>query len=140
MISADLLYVLAKMGHGDYLVIADANFPSDSISSTCIVTSPVRVTGVSTTTLLQHILTLMPLDQYVERPLAVMDRVPRDQERGLNVPTYADAAAVAGLPVQGLDYIERFAFYEKAKKAFAVIQTDDTALYANLIIFKGVVI
>ena len=139
MITADLLYVLAKMGHGDYLIIADANFPSDSVANSCIVSSPIRITGVSTTTLLGYILTLMPLDQYVERPLGVMDRVPSDKERDLHVPTYTNAAVVAGLPVEGLDYIERFEFYAKAKNAFAVVQTDDSSLYANLLVVKGVI-
>lgn len=135
-ITPELLYVLAKMGHGDSLVIADANFPSDSVASHCIVKSPIRVHGV-TSDLLADILTLFPLDQYKEFPVAVMDRVDSDKAKGLVVPAYMLLSEAAGHI--DLEYTERFKFYDDAKKAFAVVQTDDFSLYANCIIFKGVV-
>jgi len=126
------------MGHGDFLVVADANFPSDSTArATRPNEAPIRVSG-STAEVLGDILELMPLDQYMEKPLAVMDRVDSDKARELHVPAYDKLASVAGMSTSSLDYIERFAFYELAKKAFAVIQTDDKTLYANAIVYKGV--
>lgn len=73
------------MGHGDVIVIADANFPSDATASNAIIKTPIRVHG-STADILKDILQLMPLDTYVERPISVMDRVPSDKERDLEVP------------------------------------------------------
>lgn len=130
----ELLYALAKMGHGDYLVIADANFPSDSVADSSVSKVPVRVHG-STANILEDILNLIPLDQYADYPLKVMDRVDSDKEKQLEVPAYAHLAAVAGVE---LEYVERFKFYELAKKSFLVVQTDDTSLYANCIVMKGV--
>lgn len=136
-ITPELLYALAKMGHGDRIVIADANFPSDSIASSTVLGSPIRVFG-STSEILSDILKIMPLDQYEEYPLAVMDRVPSDKERELEVPAYKNLATAAEkIPVE-LKYIERFAFYQAAKSCFAVVQTTDRTLYANCIISKGV--
>lgn len=137
-INADLLYVLAKCGHGDSIVVADANFPSDSIASHCIVKTPIRVSGL-TSEVLHDILQLMPLDQYVDKPIKVMDRVSKDKETNLHVPAYESLSQTAGLAIDELDYIERFQFYEDAKKCFAVIQTDDKNLYANAIVYKGVI-
>ena len=135
-INPELLYVLAKLGHGDAIVISDANFPSDSIASNCIVKQPIRVSG-STSEVLHDILLLFPLDQYLEKPVKVMDRVQSD--KGLLVPAYEALSKAAGFSsIDKLDYIERFQFYEDAKKCYAVIQTDDSSLYANTIIFKGV--
>jgi L-fucose mutarotase len=137
-ISPELLYTLARMGHGDFIVIADANFPSDSIArSTRSNEIPIRISG-STAEVLGDILELLPLDQYMEKPLAVMDRVDSDKAKELHVPAYEKLASAAGVSTSSLDYIERFAFYELAKTAFAVIQTDDKTLYANAIIYKGV--
>lgn len=137
-ITPELLYALSKMGHGDRLVIADANFPSDSIAKECIITQPIRIAGL-TSELLADILKLMPLDQYVEKPVAVMDRVENDKVKGLVVPAYQFLATVSNRSEKDLDYIERFEFYEKAKKAFAIVQTTDRTLYANCIIYKGVI-
>lgn len=140
-IHADLLYVLAKMGHGDAIVIADANFPSDQIASNCTHKVPLRVSG-STAAILQDVLSLMPLDQYSKSKIKVMDRVPEDKKRNLDVPAYAQLLKAAGLEEDSLnndlEYTERFQFYEDAKSAFAVIQTDDRSLYANCIVVKGV--
>lgn len=83
-------------------------------------------------------MTLFPLDQYKAFPVAVMDRVDGDKSNGLVVPAYMLLSEAAGH--KDLEYTERFKFYEDAKKAFAVVQTDDYSLYANCIIFKGVVV
>lgn len=136
-VTPELLYALARMGHGDYVVIADANFPSDSVANSCVISHPIRVHG-QTSSILQDILKLMPLDKYVESPLAVMDRVPSDKVSNLHVPAYENIATAAGVTAGSLNYIDRFLFYEMAKKAFVVVQTDDRSLYANVIVYKGV--
>ncbi|XP_076142528.1 fucose mutarotase isoform X2 [Alosa pseudoharengus] len=116
LLSPELLYALAKMGHGDEL-------------------------GLQIPALLEAILKLFPLDTYVRSPAAVMDLVDSDKELGLETPvwtTYIQMIKQAGS--QGsLETVERFAFYERAKKAFAVVATGETALYGNLIIKKGVI-
>ncbi|KAF4090511.1 hypothetical protein AMELA_G00052160 [Ameiurus melas] len=139
ILTPELLYALAKMGHGDELVLADANFP---VSSVCK-SGPmeIRADGLRIPELLEAILKLFPLDSYVECPAAVMDLVECDKQRGLVVPVwpcYSDLLKQAG-SVGNFDAIERFAFYERAKKAFAVVATGETALYGNLIIKKGVI-
>lgn len=137
-ISPELLYALARMGHGDQLVLADANFPSDSIADRTIWKQVIRVNVGSTSELLRDILTLLPLDAYVTHPVLVMDRVDGDKERNLEVPAYSSLASAAGIGERSLGYIERFQFYEMAKKGFVVVQTNDRTLYANAIISKGV--
>lgn len=126
------------MGHGDRLVIADGNFPSDSVASTNVIKEPIRVNG-STSDILAAILELFPLDPYCDDRIRVMDRVQADKDRNLEVPAYAALAKAAGnTNPDHLTYTERFEFYERAKQAFAVVQSNDRALYANCIIAKGV--
>lgn len=138
-ITPELLYQLAKMGHGDSIVIADANFPSDSIASHCIVKTPLRVSGF-TSGILNDILKLINVDTYSPFGIFVMDRVQGDKDKNLSVPAYHAIAAVTETDVTyGLTYVERFNFYERAKGAFCVVQTDDITLYANVIVHKGVV-
>ena len=133
-IPPELLFALAKMGHGDAIVIADANFPSDTVAQECLIKTPIRVHG-STASILSDILQLLPIDTYATNPVIVMDRVPCDKQRGLHVPAYELLSEVSKV---GLHYMERFDFYDAAKKSFCVIQTDDRALYANVIVYKGV--
>jgi L-fucose mutarotase len=107
-ITAELLYALARMGHGDSIVIADANFPSDSVATCCSLEKrPIRVSG-STAQITADILKLMPLDAYVPHPVNVMDRVDSDKERNLEVPAYKDIALASGLRSDQLAYVERF--------------------------------
>ncbi|XP_041866323.1 fucose mutarotase [Melanotaenia boesemani] len=139
VLSPDLLYVLAKMGHGDELVLADANFPTSSIC-TCG-PKEIRADGLGIPGLLEAILKLLPLDTYVPHPAAVMDLVDSDKQRCLAVPmweTYRHLLNQAGSQTP-LEKVERFAFYERAKKAYAVVATGETALYGNLILKKGVI-
>lgn len=137
-LSPELLFALARMGHGDKLVIADANFPSDSVAKHTVIGEPIRVQGLTTAELLKDILTLLPLDEYEPHPLTVMDRVPSDKQRDLPVPAYAALAQAASLSPDALLYADRWDFYEQAKKAFVVVQTTDRSLYANCIVSKGV--
>lgn len=137
-VSADLLYALARAGHGDKIVIADANFPADMTAASAAINSPIRINAL-TSEILGDILSLLPLDQYMDNPIAVMDRVLSDKEKNLEVHAYSSIAAVAGVEVDRLHYLERFEFYEAARNAFVVIQTNDSTLYANIIIYKGVI-
>jgi L-fucose mutarotase len=136
-INPELLYQLARMGHGDRLCIADSNFPSDSVSKTCVEQKPVRVSG-TTAQVLEDILKLMPLDNLPER-VQVMDRMAVDKARNLAVPAYETLSAAASIAPSELEYVERFEFYERAKKCFLIVQTDDSNIYANCIISKGVI-
>lgn len=137
-IHPELLYALARMGHGDSLVLADAHFPADSLARGTAEGRPLRVRG-STAEVLAAVLRLFPLDQYEPSPLRVMRRVPADERRDLPVPAYEALARAAGVAPSSLAYVERFAFYEQARSAFVIVQTDDCTQYANAIVYKGVV-
>ena len=136
LLSPDMLKVLCEMGHGDRLVLADANFPSASMGKNAIV---LRADGHSATDLLDAILQLFPLDTYVEHPVSLMQVMPGDP---VKTPIWDEyKAIVAKYDERGdkaFDEIERFAFYEEAKKGYAIIATGEKALYANLILQKGV--
>ena len=136
-ITPELLFALAKCGHGDKVVLGDANFPSDSIADCCVVKTPIRVSG-STSDILKDILKLFPLDQYLSHKIYVMDRVQSDKDKDLNVPAYEALQQAAAIEAHEVSYVERFDFYKMAKECFVVIQTDDKNLYANVIISKGV--
>lgn len=136
ILSPDMLKVLCEMGHGDRLVLADANFPSASVGKNAIV---LRADGHSATELLDAILQVLPLDTYVEHPVSLMQVIPGDP---VETPIWEDYKAIVkqrdGKDAAAFGEIERFAFYEEAKKAYAVIATGERALYANLILQKGV--
>ncbi|XP_029962507.1 fucose mutarotase [Salarias fasciatus] len=139
VLSPELLYALAKMGHGDEIVLADANFPTSSVCACG--PKEIRADGLGIPHLLEAILKLLPLDTYVDCPAAVMDLVDSDKESGLVVPvwgTYMVLISQAGSKAP-IEKVERFAFYERAKKAYAVVATGETALYGNLILKKGVI-
>ncbi|XP_019945689.1 fucose mutarotase [Paralichthys olivaceus] len=139
VLSPELLYTLALMGHGDELVLADANFPASSICACG--PKEIRADGLGIPELLKAILKLLPLDTYVPFSAAVMDLVDSDKQKGLPVPvwdTYKDLLDKAGSQ-SPVEKVERFAFYERAKKAYAVVATGETALYGNLILKKGVI-
>ena len=138
-ITPDFLYHLARMGHGDRVVVADANFPSDSIATSCVVKEVIRVSG-STAEVLNDILKLFPLDTYDPERLQVMDKVDADKARNLPVVAYQCIADAANYKVDSLTYVERFEFYERAKRAFFIVQTDESSLYANVIVSKGVLV
>ncbi|XP_071985382.1 fucose mutarotase isoform X1 [Engystomops pustulosus] len=138
VLSPELLYVLARMGHGDEIVLADANFPVSSVSRS----GPelVRADGLGIPRLLEAILQLLPLDTYVPSPAAVMDLVDNDKVKGLKTPVWDEYQSLllkAGCEAP-LEKVERFAFYERAKNSFAVVASGESALYGNLILKKGV--
>ena len=134
IISPELLKTLCEMGHGDEIVIGDGNFPSKTMNSRVI-----RADGHGGAELLEAILALFPLDTYAESNMMLMEVVPGDP---VETPIWDEYKNIAGKFEPGnvrVENIERFAFYERAKKAFAVVATGEKALYANLIIKKGVI-
>ena len=133
IISPELLKILMEMGHGDEIVIGDGNFPAASIAQRLV-----RLDGHGVDEILDAILKLMPLDTYVEAPVALMDNGDPD-----NCPPIWSAYTATVTANEGdkeFELVERFAFYERAKKAYAVVATGETAIYANIILKKGVVI
>src|SRR5688572_23933138 len=133
ILSPALLMVLMEMGHGDELVLADGNFPAASHARRLV-----RADGHGVPKLLEAILKFLPLDTFVEAPAAVMKPV----DSGIEPPLWQDFRellnASEGRPVR-MELLERSAFYERAKSAYAIIATGETAIYANLILKKGVV-
>ena len=138
IISPELLKVLSEMGHGDRIVIADGNFPSESVGKNAIV---IRCDGHGVPELLDAILQLFPLDTYVEKPVSLMEVVKGDNVETPIWDTYKEI--ITKYDARGAETvgnIERFAFYDEAKTAYAIIATGEIALYANIMLQKGVVI
>lgn len=137
IISPELLKVLCEMGHSDTIVIADGNFPAESMGKNAKV---IRCDGHGGAELLDAILQLFPLDTYVEKPVSLMAVVPGDN---VETPIWDEyKSIIAKYDDRGANTvanIERFAFYEKAKEAYAIIATGESALYANVILQKGVI-
>ena len=134
ILSPDLLHTLRAMGHGDEIVIADANFPGTALGQRCH-----RLDGISATDVLTAVLQVMPLDSFVPDPALVMEVV--DDPNAVPPIVAAFQTIVmntADNPVT-LGKIERFAFYDRAKSAFAIVQTGETRLYGNIVLKKGVI-
>lgn len=136
LLSPELLKVLCEMGHGDELVIADGNFPAESIGKNAIV---IRADGHGVPEMLDAILQLIPLDQYVDQPAALMKVVPGDPVVPVIWDEYRALLKKHGEDPDKVEMTERFAFYDRAKNAYAVIATGETAIYANVLLKKGVV-
>ena len=132
--SPDLLKILMEMGHGDEIVIADGNFPAASVAQRLI-----RMDGHGIPGILEAIMRLFPLDRYVDFPAGLMAVVPGDPVKPVIWEEYRKIIVESKEPFRDFESIERFAFYERAKKAYAVIATGEKALYANIILKKGVV-
>ena len=136
LLSPELLKVLCEMGHGDELVIADGNFPAESIGKNAIV---IRADGHGVPEMLDAILQLIPLDQYVDQPAALMKVVPGDPVVPVIWDEYRALLKKHGEDPDKVEMMESFAFYDRAKNAYAVIATGETAIYANVLLKKGVV-
>ena len=138
LLSPELLLALYKMGHGDEIVLADAHFPATSVGRASTAgTEVIRADGLSVPALLAAIRPLFPLDDFVAQPVAMMAVVPGDTTD--IAPTVAAYTAALGVDAAKVESVERFAFYERAKKAFAVVATGDTRKYGNIILKKGLV-
>lgn len=133
LFSPELLATIYRIGHGDEIVLADAHFPGESCSQRVI-----RADGLQISDLLEAILPLFALDSYVETPLTMMAAVPGDQLDPEVAASYRDVVNQHWPETADIQHIERFAFYERAKQAFAVVMTGDTRKYANIILTKGV--
>ncbi len=134
ILSPELLKILMEMGHSDEIVISDGNFPAASMAQRLV-----RLDGHGVPEILAAILELMPLDTYVDAPVALMQVVPGDNY----VPEIWDTYKAIVKEKEGdkkIENVERFAFYDRAKQAYAVVATGETALYANIILKKGVVV
>jgi len=137
ILSPELLKVLCEMGHGDRIVIADGNFPSESVGKNAIV---IRADGHGVPELLEAILKVFPLDTYVEKPVSLMQVIPGDPVETPIWDVYKKLVSdVDGRGENTFAEIERGEFYEVAKTAYAVIATGETAIYANIMLQKGVV-
>jgi L-fucose mutarotase len=140
IISPELLSTLNEMGHGDRICIGDGNFPGSSVANAqgAIL---LRADGHGVPELLDAILQLIPLDEYVETPAMIMEVTPQDKD--LEVPIIDEyKKIVAKYDDRGASAFgsyERFEFYEQAKKCYCILQSGETAVYANIILQKGVV-
>ena len=140
ILSPELLKVLCEMGHGDRICIGDGNFPGASMAKphNCVL---VRADGHGVCALLDAILQVIPLDEYVEHPALIMQVA--DKDKGLEVPiwdTYKQIVAKHdSRGAAAFGSVERFAFYEEARNTYCILQSGETAIYANIILQKGVV-
>ena len=131
IISPELLKILAEMGHGDEIVICDANCPGYRLNEKCV-----RCDGHGVPELLEAILKLFPLDTY-QKPVYIMEKVPGDTVETPIWDVYAEI--IKPYTDEKMEQVERFEFYERAKNAYAVVMSGESALYANVILKKGVV-
>ena len=138
ILSPQLLKVLCEMGHSDQIVISDGNFPAESMGKDSIV---IRCDGHGVAELLDAILTVFPLDTYIDKPVNLMEVMPGDDVETPIWDTYKEIIQKHdNRGAETVGTIERFKFYDEAKKAYAIIATGEKALYANAILQKGVVV
>lgn len=139
LLTGDILNVLRSMGHGDDLVISDTNFPSDSVSRETVWGQPIRMDGVTAAEAVAAVLSVMPLDSFVPHPAERMEIV---GEPDTIPPVQAEVQAAIdraeGKP-SPMGSVERFAFYDRAKKAYAVLVTGERRFYGCFILKKGVI-
>ncbi|HZG57427.1 RbsD/FucU family protein [Paenibacillus sp.] len=134
LLSPDFLKMLMEMGHGDELVLADGNFPAASHAQRLI-----RCDGHGIPEVLDAVVRFFPLDQYVERPVALMATGPEHPSEPPVWSTYRGIVRERSGSDAGFELVERFAFYERAKRAYAIVATSESALYGNVILKKGVI-
>ncbi|MEF9942065.1 MAG: RbsD/FucU domain-containing protein [Lachnospiraceae bacterium] len=138
ILSPELLKVLCEMGHSDRLVISDGNFPAESMGKDAIV---IRCDGHGVPEILDAILQLFPLDTYVEHPVQLMEVMKGDTVETPIWEKYKEIIEIHDKRgATAIGHTERFAFYDEAKTAYAIIATGEKALYANIMLQKGVVI
>jgi L-fucose mutarotase len=133
ILGPDLLHILRAMGHGDEIVIADANFPGTANAKRFV-----RLDGISATDVMDAVLTLMPVDDFVDDH-AIRMQVVDDPDRIVPITEEFQAILSRHAPGTTITALERFAFYERAKTAFAIVQTGENRLYGNIILKKGII-
>lgn len=133
-ISPDLLKIICEMGHGDEIVLADANFPSASLAQRLV-----RADGIEIPKLLSGVLELFPLDQYDSRNFILMEKCEGDEA---DVSVWSEYKNILNKysPETQMSFMERFDYYERAKNAYAVVATGERRQYANIILKKGCVL
>jgi len=139
LLNADVLYALRSMGHGDYLVVSDTNFPADSVARQTALGEVLRIDAVSAARATQAILSVMPLDTFIDDAAQRMEIVGAPDEIPVvqaEVQTAIDAAEGKSWPMVS---VERFAFYDRAKEAYAVIATGERRFYGCFMFTKGVI-
>ncbi len=139
LLNADVLHALRAMGHGDDVVLCDTNFPADSVARATILGRLLRLDNVTAARAARAVLSVMPLDSFVDAPASRMEVVGRPDEIPVvqaEVQAEVDAAEGRSWPMGG---VERFAFYERAKQAYAVIVTGERRFYGCFILKKGVI-
>ncbi|MDA9394032.1 ribose ABC transporter [Bradyrhizobium sp. CCBAU 45394] len=139
LLNADVLYALRSMGHGDDLVLCDTNFPADSVARQTVLGRLLRIDNVSAGRAARAIMSVLPLDSFVDKPASRMEIVGRPgeiPEVQREVQAAIDAAEGRSFPMGS---VERFAFYELAKKSYCVIQTGERRFYGCFIFKKGVI-
>jgi L-fucose mutarotase len=134
ILSPELLKILMEMGHGDEIVIADGNFPAASNAQRLI-----RCDGHNVPDLLDSILQLFPLDTFVKQPVSLMDIVPGDNYKPEIWSVYKQIVSKYDNHFADFEMVERFEFYARAKKAYAIVATGEMARYANIIVKKGII-
>ena len=135
ILSPDILWSLRAMGHGDEILIADANFPATSLIGRCH-----RLDGIQATEALKAVLTVFPLDTFVPAPALTMEVVGDPNAVPPIVVEFQKMLNEVANSSVTLQSLERFAFYDRAKTAFAVIQTGETQPYGNIILKKGIIV
>lgn len=133
LISPQLLEAMARMGHGDELVLADAHFPGESLGKRVI-----RADGLRIADLLEAIMPLLELDTYVPHPVIMMEPVAGDQADPKVEASYRKSLMMTNPGLPDIKRIDRYAFYDRAGSAFAIVMTGETAKYGNVILIKGV--
>jgi len=133
LLSPQLLEALASMGHGDEIILADAHFPGPAINKRII-----RADGLKIAPLLEAILPLLELDSYVKHPLIMMQKVKGDTLDPEVEKQYLESIRKTNPHIAGVKRIDRFEFYDRARQAFAVVMTGETAKYGNILLKKGV--
>lgn len=133
VLSPELLAVLCRMGHGEEIILADAHFPGESVAKLIV-----RADGIKIPELLDGILPLFELDQYVDHPLVMMAAVEGDELDPAVEESYMKPISKHAPEAPAILRIDRFDFYDRAKESFAVVMTGETAKYGNIILKKGV--
>ena len=138
-LNADVLYALRAMGHGDYLILSDTNFPSDSVARETKIRRLLRMENLTAAEAAEAILSVMPLDSFIDNAAERMEIVGKPKEIPpvqKEVQKVIDKAEGKSWPMKS---IERFAFYDKAKKAYCVIQSGERRFYGCFVLTKGVI-
>ena len=133
LLGPDLLYILRAMGHGDEIAIVDANYPADSAGPELV-----RLDGITATDVLDAVLSLMPLDTFVDEPAITMQVVGDAGARPPVVDEF-DAIVKRHEPAMAVASMERFAFYDRVKTGYAIVQTGERRLYGNILLKKGII-